>query len=99
MLCVCFSLGAATDKSKEKTDTTIKESEYDKLLKKEHKTASGLLTFHLSEDILYMELPTNLLGREMLLGSTVSAISDNENAIVGSKPKDPLPFSFSISVR
>lgn len=97
MLCVCVSLGAATDKSKEKTDTTIKESEYDKLLKKEHKTASGLLTFHMSEDILYMELPVNLLGREMLLGSTVSAISDNENAIVGSKPKDPLPFSFSIS--
>ena len=96
-LCLSISSWAVSDKSKEKVDTTIKETEYDKLLKKEHKTAVGLLTFHLLEDNLYMELPVNLLGREMLLGSTVSAISDNENAIVGSKPKDPLPFSFSLS--
>ena len=97
LVCISISALAVSDKNMEKTDTTIKESEYDKLLKKEHKTASGLLTFHMVEDVLYMELPVELLGREMLLGSTVSAISDNENAIVGSKPKDPLPFSFSIS--
>ena len=79
--CTSIVMGA-TSKDTDKQDTV---------------TVSGLLTFHKVAETLYMELPLNLLGRDMLLGSTVSAISDNENAIVGSKPKDPMPFSFSVS--
>jgi hypothetical protein len=96
-LLTCTLAFASTDKADEKKDTAKVESSYDKLFKKEHEKASGLLTFHKVEDKLYLELPVNLLGRNMLMGSTVSAISDNANAIVGSKPKDPLPFSFSVS--
>jgi hypothetical protein len=33
----------------------------------------------------------------MLLGATVTRISDNTNAVVGSKPKDPLPFVFTLA--
>ena len=98
---VCFLSGAATDKKADKktesADSTAKESQYDKLFKKRSHMAQGLVTFHMVEENLYMELPLKLLGRNMLLGSTVSAISDNENAIVGSKPKDPLQFAFSVS--
>lgn len=86
----------AADKS-EKKDTTASISEYDKLLGKEHEAAYGLFNLHKIEDKLYMECPLTILGRDFLLGSTVSKISDNTNAIVGSKPKDPLPFSFSLS--
>ena len=82
----------------EKNDTiAANKNEYDKLLGEPHETAEGLVTFHLLKDKLYLELPTALLGRHMLLGSTVSGISDNTNAIVGSKPHDPLPFVFSVS--
>ena len=94
---MCISSGYASDKKTEKKDTTVKESQYDKLFKEQHEVAEGLLTFHKVKEDLYLELPLKLLGRPMLLGSTVSAISDNANAIVGSKPKDPLPFSFSVS--
>lgn len=97
MFCICLQSLAANDKQKEKADTTVKETEYDKLLKKREHTATGLVTLHIVEDKLYLEFPLKLEGREMLLGSTVSAISDNENAIVGSKPKDPIPFRLRIS--
>ena len=32
------------------------------------------------------ELPVNLINKDMLIGSTVTSISDNGNAVVGSKP-------------
>ncbi|WP_270437500.1 hypothetical protein [Bacteroides bouchesdurhonensis] len=32
---------------------------------------------------------------EMLLGSTVTEISDNKNAIIGSKPTEPIHFAFT----
>lgn len=91
LLCPSY-LEGKTDK-----DTVEVKSDYDKLLTKDVETARGLMTLHKAADKLYLELPLNLLGKDMLLGSTVSAISDNTNAIAGSKPKDPLQFRFSIS--
>jgi hypothetical protein len=44
---------------------------------------------------LYFELPVSLIGREMLIGSTITEISDNDNAIVGSKPTQPILISFT----
>lgn len=73
------------------------KSDYEKLLGEKHEVAEGLLTYHLVKGKLYMELPLELLGRHMLLGATVSKISDNTNAVVGSKPRDPLPFKFTLS--
>lgn len=80
-----------------KDTVEVKKSEYDKLLGEPHETASGLLDLHLVKEKLYMEVPFELLGRHMLLGSTVSKISDNTNAIVGSKPQDPMHFTFSVT--
>ena len=42
-----------------------------------------------------MDIPRRLFGRDMLLGSTISATSDNKNGISGSKPEDPLHFVFT----
>ena len=72
-------------------------NEYEKLLGKPHEVAEGMLTYHLVKDKLYMELPLELLDRHMLLGATVTRISDNTNAVVGSKPMDPLPFVFTLA--
>ena len=76
---------------KEEKDTVAAKSEYDKLFENDHESVSGLMTLHKVKDKLYLECPLDLLGRRMLLGSTVSRISDNTNAVVGSKPKAP-PF-------
>ena len=88
---------AKQDEVKDKEDTAAVKSEYDKLMEKEHESATGLFTLHKFKDKLYLEFPLALDGRDFLLGSTVSKISDNTNAIVGSKPKDPLAFSFRLS--
>ncbi len=44
---------------------------------------------------VYFEIPLRLMERSMLLGTTISATSDNGHGIVGSKPKDPLHFKFT----
>ncbi len=79
-----------------KSDTTAtKKNKYDELLKGPHETAEGLITLHKIKGKLYFELPVTLLGREMLIGSTVTEISENANAVVGSKPMRPLHVLFT----
>ena len=85
-------------KKKTKTEQTTpakKESEYDKLFKKKHETAKGLITLHLLDGKVYFELPVDLINKDMLIGSTVTSISDNGNAVVGSKPTDLLHVMFT----
>ena len=93
----CIPVSAAYNPDAAKDTVEIKKTDYDKLLGEKHETAEGMFTLHLVNDKLYMEVPLKLMGKHMLLGSTVSKISDNTNAIVGSKPKDPLHFMFSVT--
>mgnify|MGYP001531967290 FL=1 len=79
----------------EQTTPAKKESEYDKLFKKKHEIAKGLITLHLLDGKVYFELPVNLINKDMLIGSTVTSISDNGNAVVGSKPTDLLHVVFT----
>ena len=44
---------------------------------------------------MLIDIPSNMLGREMLFGTTITATSDNGNGIVGSKPQDPLLVVFT----
>lgn len=80
---------------KEQNDTIKKVNEYEKLFGKEHLSAKGMMTLHIVSGKVYFELPLNLLNREMLIGSTVSKISDNTHAVVGSKPTSPLHVKFT----
>ena len=83
-------------KKNEANKEAVKEkNEYDKFFSEKHTTVNGLIKMHKMKGKLYFELPINLLNRDMLLGSTVSEISDNANAIIGSKPTDPIHFRFS----
>lgn len=74
---------------------SLEQQGYEKLFKEKHTVAKGMITLHLLKGKLYFEMPLSLLGREMLIGSTVSETSDNGNAIVGSKPTAPLHVCFS----
>ena len=71
------------------------DSTYNKLFEKQRKVADGLFRMHLCEGKVYMDIPRTLFGRDMLLGSTISATSDNKNGVSGSKPEDPLHFVFT----
>ncbi len=67
-----------------------KESDYDKLFKEKHTVADGMFRLHDVKGKLYFEIPDSLFGREMLLGSTISEVSDNAAATTGSKSDYPL---------
>ncbi len=55
-----------------------------------------MITLHKIEGKILFEFPLTLQNREMLLGSTVSEISDNGNALVGQKIKKPLHIKFAL---
>ena len=101
LLSVDAGIAAPKKKNKKTAQTEQKaptkpESDYDKLFKaKKVETAKGLLTLHRVDDKLYVEVPLKLLGRDMLIGSTVSETSVNRFAIVGEKPQAPLQFRFT----
>lgn len=91
---------ARAKKSKKKagkgeTEDKKKESEYEKFMKDKPETHNGFINVYKLKGKVYFEIPDSLMGRDMLLGSTVSEISDNGDAIIGSKPLAPLHIMFS----
>ncbi len=88
------SPAAGIRKARKEAVTEKKASEYDKLFGKPHPTAKGFITLHQLKGKIYFELPLGMLHRDMLLGSTVSEVSDNRNVIIGSKPGAPIHFRF-----
>lgn len=99
MLCVVTTVEARKKTKKKEVQgakTEQKDSKYQQLFKgKACETVKGMITIHKMDGKAYFELPLALLGREMLLGSTVSEITDNRFAIVGEKPYDPLHIVFT----
>lgn len=80
-----------------KPDTAkVEKTSYEKLLKDPQKSVKGLMNLYYVKNKLYMEVPLNLMDKDMLLASTISEISDNYDGIVGSKPTDPLMVRFSL---
>ncbi|MDD3034432.1 MAG: zinc-dependent metalloprotease [Bacteroidales bacterium] len=89
-------LVATEIKTKDTTARKDSVSSYDKLFKEKHETVSGMFKLHKMKGKVYFEIPVNMLGKEMLIASTVTETSDNGNGIVGSKA-DPVHFIFSKS--
>src|SRR3989339_345165 len=87
------------NKKDEKEKTAPKKdsvSAYDKLFKEKHETAKGMFTLHKVKEKLYFEIPLSMLGKQMLIASTVTETSDNGNGIVGGKP-NPIHIAFTKS--
>lgn len=88
-------------KSKKKAQMTTaapvkKQSEYDKLFKdKKVKTSKGgIMTLHIVDDKLLVELPLKMLNRDMMLMSSVAEITDHTDSYVGLSPLRPLQVKF-----
>ncbi len=89
------SRGKKDARTEQPADTVKKkETKYEKLFKKPHTIAEGLITLHLVNGKVYFEMADSLFGREMIMGSTVKSISDNSIAVVGSKPSALRHFKF-----
>jgi hypothetical protein len=59
------------------------------------KSSKGMFNVYVKNDQYYIEIPDSLLGRDMLFGSRVSAISDNSKISVGQRRTNPVLISFS----
>lgn len=76
--------------------STPKGNEYRKLLTgKNVKSEKGFMTLHKVDDKLYVEIPLSLLGRDLVLVSKVSEISDHTDCYVGINPMRPLHVFFT----
>ena len=85
--------GQAKKKDKEKKETL---TAYQKLFKgKQVKTAHGLMTVHKIGDKVLVEFPVRLLGKDMMLTSSIENISDNGEGVVGQFAGYGLPFCFT----
>ena len=83
--------GQAKEKDKKETLTA-----YQKLFKgKQVKTAHGLMTVHKIGDKVLVEFPIRLLGKDMMLTSSIENISDNGEGVVGQFAGYGLPFCFT----
>ncbi len=54
----------------------------------------GLVTLYQAEDEIYMEIPSSLMGRRMLMGTVVEASSDPLESAVGYQPLVPYVVCF-----
>lgn len=72
------------------TDSVKKVTPYQKLFKdKTVKTVKGLMTLHLVDEKLYTEIPIDLLGREMIIGTTIEESSVFFYGLSGQQPLEP----------
>ena len=56
------------------------------------------ISFDLRDDgRLEVTVPSRLLGHELLVGTTISSITDNRFASVGEKPRQPMVFFFEVA--
>lgn len=95
---IVASPAIARKKKKEPQETKKTETPYERLFKnKKYETVKGLITLHKLDEKLWFELPVKLLGKDLLLGSTVTEITDNRFASVGEKPHEPVHIRFTLS--
>ena len=90
---------AAPDDKKVTHSDKVKKDSKDKIAKffekKKYETVkSKFITLYKTDGKVYFELPLKYLGRDMLLGATISAVSDPSYLSVGMKNSKPIHFRF-----
>ena len=93
------ALAVAPDDKKVTLSDNVKKDSKDKIAKffekKKYETAkSKFITLYKTDGKVYFELPLKYLGRDMLLGATISAVSDPSYLSVGMKNSKPIHFRF-----
>ena len=85
---------AAKRKKTKKVQKT--ENAYEKLFKgKQVHTSKGMMTVHVMEGNVFVEFPLSLLGKDMLLTSSIQKTSDHGEGVVGEFAGKPLHMVFT----
>lgn len=57
-------------------------------------SVKGMINIYKCDGKIYFEYPKSLLGRDMLIGSTISSTTDNQFGCVGEKTSEPIHIRF-----
>lgn len=93
-----FMIGLSGQVQARKKKEVKKETQtpYEKLFSgKQVKTVKGLMTVHKVGEKVLVEFPLSLLGKDMMLTSSIEDISDNGEGVVGQFAGYSLPFCFT----
>lgn len=83
-------------KKKQEADTAAKATPYEKLFKDKRveTVRGGGLTLHLTADKLYLELPDSLLGRGLMITTTIERTGDPGDGLAHQQPVPPYMVEF-----
>ena len=83
-------------KKKQEADTAAKATPYEKLFKDKRveTVRGGGLTLHLTVDKLYLELPDSLLGRGLMITTTIEWTGDPGDGLAHQQPVPPYMVEF-----
>lgn len=92
LLAAPLAVSAPQEKKEEKKPK--QDDKYTKFFKdKKVETARGkFVTLHKMDGDVYLELPTKLLGKELMMGATITSTTDPDYLAVGSKNSAPIIF-------
>lgn len=96
LLMALVAMAAPADTTKNGKSAKDSVLAYDKLFKGKHQKVEGMFTLHKVKEKVYFEIPLEMMGKDMLVASTVTKTSNSANGIVGAKP-NPIHISFSKS--
>ncbi|MCT4613261.1 MAG: zinc-dependent metalloprotease [Marinifilaceae bacterium] len=71
-----------------------KKTDYDKLIK-DAKVVKGLFNIILKKNKIYLEIPKKEFDKDMLVGTRVLKVSDNENVQAGRMTRPPVRIQFT----
>lgn len=96
LLCAFALTTNAQEKKEESQKKNKPATKYEKLFKdkKSESAKSKFISLHKIDGKLYMEVPTKLLGKEMILAGAISSTTDPTYITVGMKNFNPINFYF-----
>lgn len=94
LMCPTVAEAQLFKKKKKPEKVEKKKSDYERILtdKSCETSKGGLLTLHKTDGKLYVEFPVSTLGKEVLIGATLSGMSNPNLGTIGFKPDQPKMF-------
>ena len=91
-----MSVNATEIKKKKKNSkavtptVAVQKSAYDKLIPASAKSKKSVVSMHMVNGNLYMEIPLKLIGKTFMLAGRVSEISNPKEVVAGQMPNEPI---------
>lgn len=97
--CVCVDANAQIFKflkKRPKKEQKKEQSKYEKILSNKNKESSKsqFIALHKIDGKVYIDIPKETLGKDVLVGATISSVSNPQLGMIGFKNSNPVHFQF-----